>query len=651
MTDPRSRAEHDRDAEIALRASRPSGAGPADGRVDADEMQRRLGLASRYMAKRVLVGLGADGSAGLDTDALVDQLRKLAAGTPDTKLRFAFALHDENGDGVIDRGELERLMHLALAENRLELGDGIADALVDAMMTKADLDGDGRISWDEWRASLESFPGVLETITLGDLHRLGLGPATENEAAARTADARTWTDRALRTNGLTWLLFGVYLAANVALFVEAWLRYEARGAPVLVQLARACGACLNLHAAIVLLPMLRRTLTLVGRTALGRVLIDDHVGFHRVVGSAALYLAIGHAVAHVANYLASGVGVAAGLTTWAGATGAILLAVHLALWGFARSPVRRRAGRFELFAITHRLYPLWIGVLLVHGPVAWMWMLVPVTVYAVDRLFGRRVHRARIAGLDALPAGTTRVRIARPQELAHRAADYVFARVPVLSRVEWHPFTISSAPDAPELILHVRAVGDWTRELRDLAEHGARDLAIELDGPYGTPTTAALDARHVLLVAAGIGVTPFASVIAALRAGAASRCEHVHFVWVCREQHAFSWFTDLLGEAEIALGDRLTVSIYMDSGRRDAQSTVLSVAMDALYAHTRSDLVTGLRARTTLGAPDWDALLASAAARHRPDPVTCFFCGPDGLARVVRAGCARHGLVFRQEHF
>ena len=79
--------------------------------------------------------------------------------------------------------------------------------------------------------------------------------------------------------------------------------------------------------------------------------------------------------------------------------------------------------------------------------------------------------------------------------------------------------------------------------------------------------------------------------------------------------------------------------------------TALSVAVDALYANTQSDVVTGLRARTTLGAPDWDALVADAVERHRPDPVHLFFCGPDGLARVLRRAASRHGVVFRQEHF
>lgn len=55
------------------------------------------------------MGLGAEGSVGLATPELVERLRDLAFGNADTKLRFAFTLHDENGDGVIDRGALERL--------------------------------------------------------------------------------------------------------------------------------------------------------------------------------------------------------------------------------------------------------------------------------------------------------------------------------------------------------------------------------------------------------------------------------------------------------------------------------------------------------------------------------------------------------------
>ncbi len=50
--------------------------------------------------------------------------------------------------------------------------------------------------------------------------------------------------------------------------------------------------------------------------------------------------------------------------------------------------------------------------------------------------------------------------------------------IPSLALTEWHPFTISSAPErADSLTLHVRSLGDWTTRLYTLAQERERILA------------------------------------------------------------------------------------------------------------------------------------------------------------------------------
>jgi predicted ferric reductase len=49
----------------------------------------------------------------------------------------------------------------------------------------------------------------------------------------------------------------------------------------------------------------------------------------------------------------------------------------------------------------------------------------------------------------------------------YKAGQYCFLNAPLISRQEWHPFTISSSPDQEFLTFHIRTVGDWTRALMD----------------------------------------------------------------------------------------------------------------------------------------------------------------------------------------
>ncbi len=44
----------------------------------------------------------------------------------------------------------------------------------------------------------------------------------------------------------------------------------------------------------------------------------------------------------------------------------------------------------------------------------------------------------------------------------------MFIKIPKIARNEWHPFTISSAPELKdELWLHVRSLGNWTKKVNE----------------------------------------------------------------------------------------------------------------------------------------------------------------------------------------
>lgn len=65
-----------------------------------------------------------------------------------------------------------------------------------------------------------------------------------------------------------------------------------------------------------------------------------------------------------------------------------------------------------------------------------------------------------------LPSKVTHLVIKRPSHFCFRPGDYVFINIPAIAKYEWHPFTLSSAPEDDEHIgLHIRAVGEWTNRL------------------------------------------------------------------------------------------------------------------------------------------------------------------------------------------
>lgn len=639
----------------------------ADARIDAAELQKALGLRSEYLARRVLAIFDRDGDGAIDKAEFLASVRETVLGSEQDKLLFAFRLHDHDGDGALDRTELHRMIAIGLAEDDVVVREEDAERLVDTLLAAADRSGDGVVSFEELAAVMRAHPEVLRQIT----HNQARWIAPNEDLLARIDEPRAKREkrlsRILENRSLPILFVGVWAAANVFLFVSAVLRYRALGANEFVLLARGCGACINLNGALILVPMMRRMLAFLRTTFLARAIpIDDAIDFHRLVGQAMFGFGVVHSLAHLGNY-ALGTRkpfLAQLLHTKAGLSGLLLLLVFSVMWYFSRDAIRRK-GRFELFYFTHLLYLTWLTLALAHGPVFWKWAGVPILGYALEQVLraGRRGRSTEIVAGHALRSGVTRLELARPVGFSHRPGDYMFLRIPQVARREWHPFTISSAPERHNLTVHVRSLGNWTGALRRLIEErqargDTSPLTAYVDGPYGTPSAHIFEARHVVLIGAGIGVTPFASVLESMVLRAHVRAERPpalrkgYFFWLNKDQYSFEWFTALLAHIEaIDKGDLIDVHICMTSGRTSVTSTALTLAREILHAEGHPDTMTGLRAKTEMGDPDWPRLLGEVARRHAPEPVDVYFCGPPGLAAKLRPVCAQLAMPFHEERF
>lgn len=106
----------------------------------------------------------------------------------------------------------------------------------------------------------------------------------------------------------------------------------------------------------------------------------------------------------------------------------------------------------QVFYWTHLLYiPFWVLVIF-HGPNFWKWFIVPGILYVFERalrLASMRTDRGKtyISSGLLLPSRVTHLVIKHPPHFDFHPGDYVFVNVPAIAKYEWHPFTISSAPE------------------------------------------------------------------------------------------------------------------------------------------------------------------------------------------------------------
>ena len=122
------------------------------------------------------------------------------------------------------------------------------------------------------------------------------------------------------------------------------------------------------------------------------------------------------------------------------------------------------------------LYYAYFVLLLLHAPEFWKWLLLVGLIWIVEKAYrilnslfgnGKTVVKAGVI----LPSKVTNLIIERPAGFNFSAGDWVFVKIPAVASSEWHPFTISSAPEVSgQFTLHIRGVGQWTNSLYKLSE-------------------------------------------------------------------------------------------------------------------------------------------------------------------------------------
>lgn len=639
--------------------------------IDSLELKDALKYRGEFLLRRLLTILDQDQNGKLSRPEFLEAARQLVYGSDEDRLRLAFRIHDLNGDGRIDPSEIRSLIAANLLEEAgpssssgapsLRRREREAEQLTALLLQTADYDSDQSLSFEEFARIARADPRVLSLLTERDASWLMPELAKpQPKLAAFELRARYFLDEKLPLLAC----FALWAVANLGLFVSGFERAVSAPDGTWLRLAHAFGACLNLNGALVLIPVSRRVLTWVRSSRLGRYLpLDDAIFLHRFLGASLFFMGAAHTLAHFANYSGYAGGVVAGFfgkKVTANETGLCLLLITTLMFVFAQRVFRER--RHQLFYVTHFAYFAWLGLTLVHGPRFWKFALLPLAAFALEGWLNarRREQRARVVSLRALPSGVTRLEVERPAEFRHHAGEYAFLRVPALTRYEWHPFTICNAPGKQTLTFHVRSAGDWTRRLRALAGSPPPELLngewyVNLDGPFGAPSQHVFESSHAVMIGAGIGVTPFASILDDLISRAQrddGKLQKLYFFWLNNDSRSFAWFSELLLQVQQYDVKRLVdVRVCMTGGRGDVGALALNLARNLQHDIGKPDFVTGLDVQTRIGPPDFEQELAEIARLHRSQPVDVFYCGPPKLGRTLSRICRDQALHYRAERF
>ncbi|EGF78576.1 hypothetical protein BATDEDRAFT_20394 [Batrachochytrium dendrobatidis JAM81] len=481
--------------------------------------------------------------------------------------------------------------------------------------------------------------------------------------------------------GRSRLFFALFIASQLGYF--AWSYYQLWTSPTLVTfrtvlqhglpMARAAANVINLDCGIILFTVCRNVISLMRTTFLNRIIpFDKNITFHIWIAYSIAFWTFVHVIAHYFNYnnVRIALGVSAeylSLVSGPGLTGQVISVSFFLIFTSAMEAVRRKY--FEIFWFTHHLFLVFFGALLMHGsfcfikgdsgdpcrggPMFWKFWVGSAAFYLIERLWreisGRR--KTYIFKVVQHPSKVVEVQI-KKNGWKMQAGQYIFICCPEIGLFEWHPFTLTSSPHEEFLSIHIRVVGDWTEKFAERVGcrfGGSSDNMpapdtlpyVMVDGPYGSASEDVFDYEAAVLVGAGIGVTPFASILKTIwfRINNPTRAvplKKVYFFWICRDKDAFEWFQDLLSTIEDEnISNFLEIHTYLTQKLKifEVKNIVINDGEDG------RDAITGLKSRTQYGRPNWDQIFEALRVKHRATDIGVFFCGPKVLSRTLHHTC------------
>ncbi|KAJ2666973.1 hypothetical protein IW148_000392 [Coemansia sp. RSA 1199] len=275
---------------------------------------------------------------------------------------------------------------------------------------------------------------------------------------------------------------GLWIAVQVIVLVYKWVTVGKK-AGTLSGFSAAAMSCLMVSISAIFLFMSPTMLELLRRTFVSRYLvIEKNVHAHKVAAYTMVFWTLAHIVTYYYIFHA-GAAKSNGKVTFAsklfgtkvGQTGHAMLFLFFFLLVTSVPIVRKKF--YEVFYWMHHLFVPCVILLFIHGGAdSFQWYIIgPGSIYVVDRAYRfmrSRFKRPRILAVIQHPHDVIELKIER-RGMRFQVGQYIYLNVPQISALEWHPFTLTSAPEEDELSVHIWVGGDWTRRLVNMFQSTA----------------------------------------------------------------------------------------------------------------------------------------------------------------------------------
>ncbi|WCJ22771.1 ferric reduction oxidase 2 [Euphorbia peplus] len=200
--------------------------------------------------------------------------------------------------------------------------------------------------------------------------------------------------------------------------------------------------------------------------------------------------------------------------------GELSLLAGLGLWVTTFPQIRQKM--FELFFYAHHLYIAFIVFFIFHLGINFtvIVMLPGFYLFLIDRYlrFLQSRTSVRLVSARVLPCQTLELNFSKTPSLSYNPTSILFVNVPSISKLQWHPFSISSSShlEPENLSVMIKSEGTWSSKLYQMLSSSSSSidrLQVSVEGPYSPASTHFLRHETLVMVSGGSGITPFISII------------------------------------------------------------------------------------------------------------------------------------------
>jgi hypothetical protein len=217
--------------------------------------------------------------------------------------------------------------------------------------------------------------------------------------------------------------------------------------------------------------------------------------------------------------------------------------------------------------------------------------------------------------------------------------------IPVISKIEWHKFTITTAPKDDNIVLYMQIVGKWTGELQQLAL-STNNLQMFIDEPkYNTMKYIKLY-KKIILICTGFGVTPFISFIRHViyNPSLYTEIKQISIIWIINDSHDFYMFNKTL--SSIKDNQLFDFKIYFTKPvNKSKHREAILFFQDYIFQKNNFDIVSGLyqNNKTILCKPDMKLIFQDILINNREEgKIGVFVCGNVNLHNEILYNCRKY---------